>query len=115
MRERFSHGFWTDWQMANACARGDKDRVSDGGRDRGCRRFSKANWRFRAWQKFDLDFGYAAHAQQRICIEIRILRLAFHELRTLVQSHAQFPQRRALNLCRGAVRMNNRASVNDKG
>src|SRR5580704_13981956 len=115
MSERFSHGFRTDWQMAKACTRGDKDRVSDGGRDRGRRRFSKANWRFRAWEKLDFDFGYAAHAQQPISIEVRILRLAFHELRTLVQSHAQSPQRGALNLRDGAVRMNNRASVNHKG
>ena len=63
MRERFSHGSRTDWQMAKACTRGGKDRVSDGGRDRGRRGFSQANWRFRAWQKLDLDFGYAAHAQ----------------------------------------------------
>ena len=62
--------------MAKACTRGDKDRVSDGGRDRGRRRFSKANWRFRAWQKRDLDFRYAAHAQQRIGIEIRLARIS---------------------------------------
>ena len=59
-------------------------------------------------------FAQSTHAQQRIGIEIRILRLAFHELRTLVQSRAQSPQRGASDLRRGAVRMNNRASVNDK-
>lgn len=49
--------------------------------------------RFRAWGKLDLDFGYIANAEQRVGVEIRILRLAFHELRSLVQVHAQSPQR----------------------
>jgi hypothetical protein len=49
--------------------------------------------RFRAWGKLDLDFGYIANAEQRVGVEIRILRLAFHELRSLVQGHAQSPQR----------------------
>jgi len=76
MRERLSHGFRTDRQVTNASARGGKDRIPDRGRDRGRRRLAEANRRFRAREKFDLDFRHIAHAQQRIGVEVGILRLA---------------------------------------
>src|SRR6266849_10923737 len=111
MRERLPHRFRTDGQVTDASARRGKDSVCDRGRDRSRRRLAEANRRFRAREKLDLQFGYVAHAQGRISIEVDILRLTFDELRSLVEGHAQSPQRAALNLGLGAVRMNNRAGV----
>jgi len=110
MREGLSHSFRADWQMRKACTGGGKDRVSNRMRDR-CRcSLREANGHFRAWEKLDLNFGYVAHPEQRAGVEIRILRLAFHELRSLAQSHAP-PSTWAMALSGG----HNRASVNDKG
>ena len=64
MREGLQHGFRTDRQVTDASARGGKDRVADRGRDCGRRRLTEANRRFCAREKFDLDLGYVAHAQQ---------------------------------------------------
>jgi hypothetical protein len=114
MRERLPHGFRTDRQVTNASARGGKDRVRDRGRDGGRRRLAEANRRFRAREKFALEFGYVAHAQQRIGVQISILRLTFHELRSFMKGHAQSPQRATLSLGRGTVQMNDRAGVDEK-
>src|SRR5260370_40835453 len=104
--ERLPHGCRADWQVTDASARGGKDRISDRGRDRGRRRLAEANRRFRAREKFDLEFGYVAHAQRRISVEIGILLLTLHKLRSLVQGHAQSPQRAAFTPGCGAVRAN---------
>src|SRR5579871_3945024 len=96
-------------------ARGSEDSVSDRGRDRRRCRFAKADWGFRAREELDLDFRYSAHAEQPIRIEVCILRLAVHELRSLVQGHAQPPQCGAFNLGRCAVRMNYGPGINNEG
>ena len=76
---RFCRWGWPDLRVVNAVAEG--------------MRFGLAAKKFHpskpsVWQKLDLDFGYAADAEQGIGIEIRIRRLAFDELQTLVQSHS---------------------------
>src|SRR5580700_6078546 len=79
MCESLSHGFGTNWQMTKTCTRGGKDRVPDRRCDHGRCCLTKAGRCFCTCQKLDLDFRYVAHAEQRISVEIRILRLAFHE------------------------------------
>src|SRR5271163_4932716 len=82
MRERLPHGFRTDRQVTNASARGGKDRIRYCGRDWRRRRFAEADRRFGARKKFDHEFGYVAHAQRRIGVQIGVLRLTVYELRT---------------------------------
>ncbi len=101
-------------KMTDARTRGGKDRISNRRCNRRSRRFTKPNWCFRTWQKLHLDFRYVSHAQQAIGVKVGIFRLAFHELRSLVQGHAQSPQRAAFHLGFRAVGMNDGAGVNDQ-
>src|ERR1700678_767946 len=105
MRKRFQHGLRSDWQMTDAGTRGGKDRISDRGCNRSSPRLAKPYGRFRTWEKLHLDFGYVSHAQQAIGVKVGIFRLTVHELRSLVQRHAQSPQRAALHLGFRAIRL----------
>ena len=61
-RERLQNGLRSDWQMTDARARGSEDGISNRGRNRRGRRFTKPNWCFRTWQELHLDVRYISHA-----------------------------------------------------
>ena len=114
MRERFSYGFRPDWQMAKAYAVAAKIAFPIAGATAVVAGSPSPTGASVLGRNSTSTSGTSPMRSERIGVEVRILRLAVHELRSLVQGHAQSPQRRALHLRLGAVRMNDRTGVNDQ-
>src|SRR5580692_6687305 len=111
--ERRQYGFRTDWQMADTRACGGEDGISNRRRNRGGGRLAEPDRRFRTGNKLNVQFRRFSHPKHFIAIEIRIFRLPFGELGSLIQGRRKPPQSRALNLSCGAIRMNDRSRVDD--
>jgi hypothetical protein len=101
--------------MTDARAGGSKNRISDRRRNRGCGRLTQSDRGFRAGNKLNVNFRCFSHTKYSVAIEIRILRLPFGELGSFIQGHRNTPQSCALHLGCGAIRMNDRSGVDDKG
>src|SRR5262245_13787945 len=87
--------------------------IADGGGDHGRARLAEPDRGLGAANELDIEFRHVADAQRRVAVEIRVLHLAFDELGSLVQRHAETPEGTAFDLRERAIRMNERARVDD--
>src|SRR5262249_7681130 len=76
-------------------------------------RLAQSDRSFHAVDELDIELRHVADAQWRVAVEIRILHLTPDELGSLVERHAEAPENAAFGLCERAVRMNERAGVDD--
>src|SRR5262245_53253695 len=101
--------------MAQANPGGGEDSVADGGGDDGRAGFAEPDRSLGAVDELDIELRHVADAQRRVAVEIPVLHLAIDELGSLVERHAQAPQRTAFDLRERAVGMNERARVDHDG
>src|SRR5262245_50907539 len=66
-----------------------------------------------AVNELDVELRHIPDAQWRVAVEIRVLHLTLDELRSLMERHAEAPQNAAFDLRERAVRMDERARVDD--
>src|SRR5262249_39163139 len=112
-RERLEDGGWPDGQVAQPNPGRRENRIGDGGRYHGRARLAEPNRSLGAVDELDVELGHITDAQRHVTVEVRILHLALDELRSLVEGHAQAPQRTAFDLRERAIRMNHCARVDD--
>src|SRR5215813_13542754 len=111
--ESCEHGRRPDGQVAQPNPGRRENGIADGGRDDRRAWLAEADWSLDAVDEFDVELRHVADAQRRIAVEVRVLDLALDELGSLMERHAEAPQRTAFDLRERAVRMNERARVDD--
>src|SRR5262245_23048665 len=112
-RQRPEHRSWPNRQMAQPNPGRRENGVADRGGDYGRARLAKPDRDLSAVNELNVELRHVADAQRRIAVEIRVLDLAFDELGSLVQRHAEAPESTAFDLRERAVWMNERARVYD--
>src|SRR5580693_139899 len=113
--ERGQYGLRPDWQITDTRAGGSENGISDRRSNSGGRWLAQPDRRFRAGNKLNVHFRRFSHAEHSVAIEIRVLRLPFGELGSLIQGRRKPPQSRAFHLSCGAIRMNDCSRVYDNG
>src|SRR5215510_9594090 len=112
-RECRKHVGRPDWEVAQANSGCGKDCIADGGRDDRRTRLSETDWSLGAVDELDVELGYVPDAQRRVTVEVGVFHLAFVEFGSLIQRHAEAPQRAAFDLRKRTVRMNECARIDD--
>src|SRR5262245_36227234 len=112
-RERLEHCGWSDGQVTQANPLRRKNRIADSGRDYGRARLAEADRGLDAVDELDVELRHVPDAQRRIAVEVRVLHLAFVELGSLIERHAEAPQSAAFDLRERAVWMNECARIDD--
>src|SRR5262245_55876391 len=112
-RQRPEHRSWPDRQMAQANPGRGENGVADRGGDHRRARLAEPDRDLSAVNELDVELRHVADAQRRIAVEIRVLDLAFDELGSLIQRHAEAPESTAFDLRERAVWVNERARVYD--
>src|SRR5215471_12929031 len=112
-RERREHSGRPDRDVAQTNSGRRKNGIADGGRDDRRARLAEADGRLDALDELDVELRHVADAQRRIAVEVRVLHLAFDELGSLIERHAEAPQGAAFDLRERTVWMNECARIDD--
>src|SRR5215475_6171525 len=99
--------------MAQPNSRRRENGIAYGGRDHGRAGFAEPDGGLGALNELDVELRYVADAQRRVAVEIRVLHLAVDELASFIERHAEAPESAAFHLGERAVRMNERARIDD--